>query len=227
MKNATGMQEMLSPSIGKLLLATLVALVVAAVVLVVAVLPAEYGIDPMGTGKVLGLTTLAQTTQTPAAAEGSEFIIAPVLEPAVGNGAPHVRNAFIAQPKGYRIDSREIILGPREGMEIKYNMKKGAGLVYSWTADRNVAFEFHGDPNVKPEGFAGTDYYESYELDDKTGKDQQHGTFVAPTSGIHGWFWENPTTEQVKLKLVSAGFYDWIQESRHDKQTAIDAREPE
>ena len=51
-------------------------------------------------------------------------------------------------------------------------MKKGAGLIFSWTASANLAFEFHGEPNVKPAGKEGTDYFESYELDDKTGKDQ-------------------------------------------------------
>ena len=106
-------------------------------------------------------------------------------------------------------------------MEIKYNMKKGAGLVYSWTASGTLAFEFHGEPDVKPEGKGGTDYFESYELDDKTGKDQAHGTFVAPSTGIHGWFWENKSSNKVTLKLVSAGFYDWILQNRNDKQVAL------
>ena len=37
---------------------TLIAAVVAGIVLTVAVLPAEYGIDPTGAGKALGLTVL-------------------------------------------------------------------------------------------------------------------------------------------------------------------------
>ena len=44
----------------KLALATVFAVVVAAVILVVAVLPAEYGVDPLGAGKLLGLTQLAE-----------------------------------------------------------------------------------------------------------------------------------------------------------------------
>jgi hypothetical protein len=100
-------------------------------------------------------------------------------------------------------------------------MKKGAGLVYSWTASGTLAFELHGEPDVKPEGSGGTDYFESYELDDKKGKDQAHGTFVASSTGIHGWFWENKSSEKVTLKLVSAGFYDWILQNRNDKQVAL------
>jgi len=54
------MKQQTGPSVGKLIRATLFALILAAVVLVVAVLPAEYGIDPLGTGKLLGLTQLAE-----------------------------------------------------------------------------------------------------------------------------------------------------------------------
>jgi hypothetical protein len=194
--------------------------------LAVAVLPAEYGIDPLGTGKALGLSDLAKVSAQPKIPAGiSDATIAPVLEPST-DGAPTVKGTFIAQSKRYKIDSREYKLEPGEGMEIKYNMKKGAGLIYSWIADRSVRYEFHGEPNVKPPDASG-DYFESYELDNAAGKDQSHGTFIAPSTGIHGWFWENRSAEPVALKLVSAGFYDWIQESRHDKQTALDPKDPQ
>jgi hypothetical protein len=225
------------PSRGRIIKATVIALVVAAVLLIVAVLPAEYGIDPIGTGKALHLTDLAKadaakpTTKAaekpteadpPKAGEASNTII-PVLEPAADGGTPKVKGAFIPQPKGYKIDSRELKLQPGEGLEIKYNMKKGGGLIYSWTASDKVLFEFHGEPNVKPAGKEGTDYYETYEIDDQVGRDQSHGTFIAPTSGIHGWFWQNMTAHPVTIKLVSAGFYDWIFQNINDKESALKA----
>ena len=234
MMDQQNVTQMEVPSLRKIVAATVAALIVAGVILVTVVLPAEYGIDPLGTGKALGLGDLARATEpapasaareTPAAA-GEVASIAPVLEPAVNGEAPRVRGAFIAQPGRYQIDSREMTLAPGEGMEIKYDMKKGAGLVFSWTASANLAFEFHGDPDVKPAGKEGTDYFESYELDDKTGKDQSHATFVAPSTGINGWFWENKTDKNVTLKLVSAGFYDWIMQNRKDKQTALKPMDP-
>jgi hypothetical protein len=220
-----------APSLAKILVATVVALIVAAIVLVVAILPAEYGIDPLGTGKALGLTELAkageqpESAAPPAADEATS--ISPVLVQSPAGDAPTYKNTFIPQPARYKIDSREMILAPDEGMEIKYNMKKGAGLIFSWTASAKLAYEFHGEPNKKPEGKGGTDYYESYDLDDKVGKDQSHATFIAPTTGIHGWFWHNKTAEPVTLKLVSAGFYDWLTENRHDKFTTIDPKDPQ
>ena len=99
-------------------------------------------------------------------------------------------------------------------------------LIFSWNASAKLAYEFHGEPNKKPEGKGGTDYYETYDLDDKVGKDQSNATFIAPTTGIHGWFWHNTTKEPVTLKLVSAGFYDWLTENRHDKFTTIDPMDP-
>lgn len=228
MMDQQNLSPMQAPSMAKIVAATVAALIVAAVILVVVVLPAEYGIDPLGTGKALGLTDLANASEQPAsvAPAADAAAIVPVLVPSPTGDAPKVAGTFIAQPGRYQADSREITLAPGEGMEIKYNMKKGAGLVFSWTASANLAFEFHGDPDVKPAGSEGTDYFESYELDDKTGKDQSHATFVAPSTGIHGWFWENKSDKPVTLKLVSAGFYDWIMQNRKEEQTALKPMDP-
>jgi hypothetical protein len=222
------------PSVRKLLTATAIALVTAIAILIAFVLPAEYGIDPLGTGRALRLTDLANASEKPArpvvapapsasAPEAASEItsINPELVPSPTGDAPTVKNTFIAQRRPFQFDSREYTLAPGEGMEIKYNMRKGAGLAYSWTASATLFYEFHGEPDVKPAGKEGTDYYESYDLDDKKGKTESHGTFLAPSTGIHGWFWENKSGKPVNLKLVSAGFYDWISQNRKDKHTAL------
>lgn len=222
-KNITPVEP---PSLTKILMATVVALLAAVVLLFVAVLPAEYGIDPLGTGKALGLTELANAGESAAKPKGDTPSIAPLLVQTADGGAA-VKNSFIAQPNRYKVDSREMTLAPDEGMEIKYNMQKGAGLIFSWKANAKLAYEFHGEPDKKPEGKGGTDYYESYDLDDKEGKDQVHATFIAPSTGVHGWFWHNKTEQPVTLQLVTAGFYDWLEQNRHDKFTTIQPRDPE
>ena len=211
------------PSVGKILAATGIALMVAALMLILFVLPAEFGIDPVGTGKQLGLTELVRAADKPAPAPDAS--IAPVLVPSPTGDAPTFKGAFLAQPGRFHVDSRELTVAPHEGLEIKYNMKKGAGLIYSWTASGTLSVEFHGEPDVKPEGREGTDYYESYDLD-TPGKNQGHGTFLAPTQGIHGWFWENKSDSPIKLKLVTAGFYDWIVENIKNKQAALKPMDP-
>lgn len=177
------------PSKSSIAKATVLALAVALVILFTAVLPAEYGIDPLKTGGKLGLTALAQSAEA---------------KPAGATPAPVKSGVYTAQPAVYKVDTEDLSLRPGEGVEIKYHMLKGAGMVYAWKATGPVRFEFHGEPDQKP----NKDYFESYELDDKTGQDHSYGSFTAPTTGIHGWFWENKTDHEVNIHLTTAGFYD-------------------
>lgn len=44
----------------------------------------------------------------------------------------------------------------------------------------------------------------SYELD-KTGKDASYGSFVASSTGIHGWYFKNNSDKDIKFHLIVAG----------------------
>jgi hypothetical protein len=187
-------QQMQAPSKKAIAKATGIALAVALLLLFTAVLPAEYGIDPLKTGKALHLTDLAKATESKA--ESKPAVGArPVAAPA---------GIYTAQPGIFKTDSEDLSLMPGEGVEIKYHMQKGAGMLYSWKATGPVAFEFHGEPDNKP----NKDYFESYELNDKAGADHANGSFTAPSTGIHGWFWENKGKKEIEIHLVTAGFYD-------------------
>jgi hypothetical protein len=195
-----------APSKTKIVKASVVALLVATVVLFTAILPAEYGIDPLGVGSMLGLTDLAAAdvaSEAPAPA-ASATPAAPAAPPAAG--VQH--GAYREYPRTYKMDSRDVVLKPGKGTEIKNHMAKDAVMVYSWTASDKVLFEFHGEPDKKPT----KEYYDSYEKDDKVGKTESFGSFTAPSTGIHGWFWENKTKSDVKIRLNTAGFYDWARE---------------
>jgi hypothetical protein len=170
------------------------ALLVAGALLLTVVLPAEYGLDPFGTGEKLGLTALAEAAEA--------------ATPTVISSGP----AKLVNPRSgvYKVDSRQFQLQPREGMEFKYHIEKDGGLLYTWTASGSVDFEFHGEPdNAKP----GT--YESYEL---SAGDRGAGTFTAPFTGIHGWYWENKSANPVTVTLTSAGFYTTATEFRTNKR---------
>jgi len=125
---------------------------------------------------------------------------------AVTNPTPGkiVAGAYQAQGKNYKIDSEDFTLRPGEGVEVKYHLQKGAVMVYGWKANGKLRFEFHGEPDQKP----NKEYYERYELNDQAGADHAFGSFTAPTTGIHGWFWENKTDKEVEMHLNTAGFYD-------------------
>lgn len=174
------------PSAARIGQATLGALILAGVILVLAVLPAEYGVDPTGVGKALGLLDLYEGAKADEAAP----------EP---SGGP-------VKPAMFRTQTIEFALKPHEGFEYKYRVEKGRGFVYTWTAAGRVKSEFHGEHDGAPSGTAVT-----Y---DKQEGDRASGTFTAPAGGIHGWFWENQGDEAITLKLTSAGFYEWADEFR-------------
>jgi hypothetical protein len=162
----------------RIVLATLAALGVAAVLLVTTVLPAEYGIDPLGTGRLLGLTALADA----------------------GAGV------ISTEDRIFKHDTVEFVLGSYEALEYKYRLHDGANMVFSWRATGPVIYDFHSEPDGAPEGYA-----ESF---DKGQKAEAHGTYAAPFSGIHGWYWENPGGGEVTVSLTTAGFYSEATEFR-------------
>ena len=68
------------PSTGKLLRSTGVAALVAAGLLVTTILPAEYGIDPTGVGRALGLTGMGEI-KVALAAESQAGQLSPAVAP--------------------------------------------------------------------------------------------------------------------------------------------------
>jgi hypothetical protein len=184
-------QNLTPPSKAAIAKATSIALLVALILLFTAVLPAEYGYDPLKTGKVLGLTGISQ-------ADVKE------VKGAAPTVAPGQTAVYRPEPKIYKVDSEDFELRPGEGMEMKYHMQKGAGMLYGWKADGKLTYEFHGEPDQKP----NKDYFESYDLDDKVGKESAYGSFTAPTTGIHGWFFKNKSNKEIKFHLTVAGFFD-------------------
>jgi len=179
------------PSTRTLAMATGIALLVALFLLFTAVLPAEYGYDPLKTGKALGLSGISQ-------AEVKE------IKGAAPTPGPGQTGVYTPQSKIYKVDSEDFRLRPGDGVEMKYHMQKGAAMVYGWKANGRLTYEFHGEPDQKP----NKDYFESYELDEKVGKDASYGTFTAPSTGIHGWFFKNKSNKDVQFRLMVAGFFD-------------------
>jgi hypothetical protein len=184
----------------RLALAAGAALLVAGVILVTAVLPAEFGVDPTGIGRRLGLTAMSDIGKS--------------LEAFAANrGAAAAGAATVAsQEREYKQETIELKLGPHESVEYKYRLDKGEALLYSWKASGLVNVEFHAEPDGAPQGYA-----ETYEK--KNAQQAASGTLTAPFSGIHGWYWENQTGGDVTVTLSAAGFYNMSHEFRKDAAT--------
>jgi hypothetical protein len=117
------------------------------------------------------------------------------------NSTPGTATANASRPAIYKVDLHQITLKPKQGIEYKYQMEKGTTMIYSWKTTGLVNHEFHGEPNGAPRGYADT-----YLKEDA--KDQSHGSFVAPSTGIHGWYWENISDKDVIVSITAAGFFN-------------------
>jgi hypothetical protein len=185
----------------RILIAGGAALLVAGLILVMFVLPAEYAVDPLGTGARVGLLDLgvvgqqveALSNAAPAAAAGDAPIVVP-------------------QDRAFKQETVEFKVAPREGMEYKYRLDKGEALLYSWKTTAPVNVEFHAEPDGAPRGYAQT-----YEKTDR--QTEASGTLNAPFSGIHGWYWENTTDQEITVTLTSAGYFNLSHEFRSGQPT--------
>ena len=184
----------------RLAVATGAALLVAGLVLVALVLPAEYALDPLGTGAKLGLLDLGVTGQQVDALE-------------TGKGTAAGGGTILApQEAAFKQETITFEAKPREGFEYKYRLEKGEALLYSWTASSPMNAEFHAEPDGAPRGYAQT--YEK-----KDGMTAASGTLTAPFSGIHGWYWENTTDQPATVTLTTAGYYNLSHEFRSGQPT--------
>jgi hypothetical protein len=202
MNTETQIQTPPPPSLAMLAKTTVVAVVVAGVILITLVLPAEYAIDPLGTGRRLGLTEIA--SPKPAVVE--------VVKPAGGPMVPTQKGPIGEYPAEFKLDVAEIVLEPYEYVEYKYGLEKGATMLYSWQASAGVKHDFHGERGVDV-----TDNGPEEESFDKQDRQQSAGSYTAPFSGIHGWYWENPGGETIRIRLTTSGFYTSAVEIRSDR----------
>ncbi|NOT45835.1 MAG: hypothetical protein HOP14_14640 [Acidobacteria bacterium] len=177
-------------------LAAGVALLAAGLIFVAFILPAEFAVDPLGTGRMTGLLDLGTTGQEVAA-----------LEAAAASTTGTAAQAIVAtQDRPFHDETVTFAIEPGAGMEYKYRLDKGEALLYSWSATGLVNVEFHAEPDGGPRGYAQS-YVKSSGLDDA-------GTLTAPFSGIHGWYWENTTDAPITVTLTAAGFYSMSHEFR-------------
>lgn len=176
--------------------ALLWALGTAAALLVLVVLPAEYGIDWTGAGRVLGLTPMGE--QKVAAAKAAAAPVAPVTANGAAAAAP-VQFTTSAS-RALRNDSVDVTLPPKGEVEYKAVLAEGDALVYEWDAGGAIlTFDFHGEPAAGPQGA-----FLSFE---KGSAARGAGTLKAPFAGTHGWYWRNSTAAPVVVRLKVSGFH--------------------
>lgn len=173
--------------------------VFAAIVIVLAVvMPAEYNVDPLGVGKLSGISRLWAPPEI-------------TVNPNSGS-VPRARE----YEQGFRTDTIEIpltgFMGGRFGSELEYKvrMKKDATLLYEWEVvgavdTRDFHYDFHGHttPKSPTESMTVATYKQAFGL-------RQRGALTAPFDGIQGWQFSNASDNALVVRLKLSGFYDLV-----------------
>lgn len=192
------------PSSRQLLRSTLLAAIAAALLLITVVLPAEYGVDPTGIGRVLRLTEMGEIKQQLAAQAKADAATPPTaVEPAptVATAVPPTPAPVTAaaQSAPWR-DEMSVTLTPGEGAEIKLRMQAGEKAEYRWVVEGGaVNFDTHGDGGGR-----------SISYEKGRGVPEDEGELVAAFTGNHGWYWRNRGQTNVTLVLRTRGTYSDI-----------------
>ena len=197
---------------GRLILATLGALALAALIVLGAILPAEFNRDPLGLGKLSGLSRLwAPEDQRVEAAAG----------------AARAREYDVA----FRTDVVEIPLGDflagadKSELEDKVRMKKDATLIFAWevigtSEPRDFHFDQHGHTTPAPgQPMAVSTWRQAFGL-------KQQGALTAPFDGIQGWQFSNSSEKPVVVRLRLAGFYELVPPGQPGNEAGIVANVP-
>ncbi len=163
-----------------LLKSTIIAVVIAGLVLISFILPAEYNIDPTGIGAKLGLTALAN--------------------PLADTTGKVKQSTDLITTNKDETDIVEVVVPAKRGVEYKFAMGKFKKMEYQWQTDGTALFfDLHGEPEGDTTG-----YYESYAITTST---EMQGSFTTPFAGVHGWYWKNTSDKPVTVKLTVSGEY--------------------
>jgi hypothetical protein len=185
-----------------------VAAAVAVLAMVFFVLPAELGIDLTGFGEKTGLTGLARSgsgtniyLERGLKRKNVLFPLDAAAKPDEATLRATLAAKSIAIPAGAKFvsDHWEYELLPYDSIEMKYKLAQGQPMIFAWHAPVPVHYDMHSVPDQ-----GGNPATESFAISDAP---SQTGVYVAPFTGIHGWFWQNQTLNNVTVTIDATGAF--------------------
>lgn len=202
----------------QLLKSVVIAFVIAVVVLVTAVLPAEYNIDPLGIGKLFGFSKLyiaddiLETDQSDSQTVRLDFKKLKIEKLGSPNTVPkpiEANNPAPTSQYSVKNDTILVTIPAGKGIEYKFKVLKYGSVKYEWATNDNtiVYIDFHGE--VKQDKPTKNVFYESYTL---VYANNMAGTFTAPFEGKHGWYFRNDTKELITVSIRLKGEYELFDE---------------
>ncbi|TVO69334.1 transmembrane anchor protein [Denitromonas ohlonensis] len=226
------------PTSGQLLRSTGLAALIAAGLLITTVLPAEYGIDPTGVGRTLGLTQMGTIkTSLATEAQAGEVGHAPAPAPVVATapsapavvdhghdhghaadgGHSHDAAPATTPVAGTQPQAAPAAAEPVREHTVTVSLKPGQAAEIKLSMDKGAAVRYSwsasgGGVNYDTHGDpvnAPKGFYHGY----GKGRNEtaQKGTLQAAFDGKHGWFWRNRSGGDVTVTLKTEGDYGQIE----------------
>lgn len=179
--------------------------VLVALLIVGVIMPAETDRDPIGLGRVLGLAEMGRIKVALAREAVADSTTGAVSIASQNVRIIDLRRGDALAPDAWR-DSAVITLQPREGVEVKLAMSRGARSHFAWRTNGDaVYFDMHGEPPDAPKDQAPHHYARGNAVADS-------GSIVAAFDGVHGWFWRNRGTTPMTITLRTRGAYQQLEE---------------
>ena len=195
------------PSLKQLRRSTIIAVAAAITMLITVVLPAEYGIDPTGIGRSIGLTEMGEI-KTELRNEAEQDHRLPAANGEQSSVLQSILGLLVSSAQAEAIDNWdneiEFALAPGETYEVKLTMNAGDRASYLMTVTGGrVNFDLHGHGNGQ-----------SVTYEKGRGSHGTEGEFVAAFPGGHGWFWRNRDKQEVTVGLKLKGNYSDLKQGR-------------
>ena len=220
------------PSSRQLARSTAIAAAMAALLLITVVMPAEYGVDPTGVGRLLGLTEMgeikvqlakeaaadAEATRAAALTSPAARINAPAASeapaPPAASAAPAVRPAATsaAAPSPSQTPAPTASASVRtDEVSVTLRPNEGKEVKLAMRQGARVNYTWSTDRGVvnydthADRSAPPAIKYHGYAKGQAKRSDE--GVLVSAFDGMHGWFWRNRTSQDVTVTLRTNGEY--------------------
>lgn len=229
---AGGHIQGMNASPGGLVRSTFGSMAAAFFILILFWLPSEYGVDPTGVGRLLGLTQMGEIKQQLYAEAADEDAVLAAQAAAERVSADPALLARLDALEGQVSDIADALgvataspvsvpqavpsvtempepAAPQWRDEVSYTLSPAQGIEIklAMTEGARAIFAWTANGSVLNYDTHGDGGWKSISYEQGRGVPEQTGELVAAFDGKHGWFWRNRTESAVKLTLRIRGDY--------------------
>ena len=185
----------------QLLRSICLSILVAFVILITVILPAEYNVDPTGMGEALGIKGFSAAESTASSEQSSNTSLVPSHEPQTNK----LHDSIDPSLKFYQTD---LILEPYGQVEFKLKMKEGARVSYTWFSGNDEIYaDLHGHTIVE-EGIEGKEEEIVVRYHETQQGSEGSGSFETPFTGDHGWYFLSLETHPITIRVNISGSFN-------------------